>query len=87
MEMLYNYLNGNEFIQTIQRILEVYSNMENDLNSEKRAMQRIWKTREKQIEVVALNISSMFGSIKGIAGNDLASSSVLELPTSPSTEE
>ncbi len=86
MEMLYNYLNGNEFIQTIQRILEVYTNMENDLNIEKRAMTRIWKTREKQIEVVALNISSMFGSIKGISGNDLASASFLELPESPTEE-
>jgi hypothetical protein len=83
MEMLYSYLNGNEFIQTIQRILEVYTNMENDLNTEKRAMTKLWKTREKQIEVVALNISSMFGSIKGISGNDLASSSVLQLPESP----
>jgi hypothetical protein len=83
MEMLYSYLNGNEFIQTITRILEVYTNMESDLNTEKRAMTKIWKTREKQIEVVALNISSMFGSIKGIAGNDLASSSILELPDSP----
>ena len=86
MEMLYKYLNGNEFIQTIQRILEVYTNMENDLNVEKRAMTRIWKTREKQIEVVALNISSMFGSIKGISGNDLASASFLELPESPTEE-
>jgi hypothetical protein len=50
------------------------------------AMTRIWKTREKQIEVVALNISSMFGSIKGISGNDLASASFLELPQSPSEE-
>jgi len=86
MEMLYSYLNGNEFIQTITRILEVYTNMESDLNTEKRAMTKIWKTREKQIEVVALNISSMFGSIKGIAGNDLASSSILELPDSPKSE-
>lgn len=86
MEMLYSYLNGNEFIQTITRILEVYTNMENDLNTEKRAMTKIWKTREKQIEVVALNISSMFGSIKGIAGNDLASSSILELPESPESK-
>jgi len=86
MEMLYSYLNGNEFIQTITRILEVYTNMESDLNTEKRAMTKIWKTREKQIEVVALNISSMFGSIKGIAGNDLASSSILKLPDSPSEE-
>ncbi len=43
-------------------------------------MHKIWSQREKQIWVVQENISSLFGSIKGIAGNSLASSDVLELP-------
>jgi len=43
--------------------------MKNDLESEKRSMQRIWKQREKQIEKVMTNTIDMYGSIKGIAGN------------------
>jgi len=80
MELLYTYLTGNEFIQNIKRIVENYDSMIHQLNSEKKAMTKIWSQREKQIWVVQENISSLFGSIKGIAGNSLASSDVLELP-------
>lgn len=80
MELLYTYLTGNEFIQNIRRIVENYDSMIHQLNSEKKAMHKIWSQREKQIWVVQENISSLFGSIKGIAGNSLASSEVLELP-------
>jgi hypothetical protein len=43
-------------------------------------MYKIWASREKQIWVVQENISSLFGSIKGIAGKELETSNVLELP-------
>jgi hypothetical protein len=80
MELLYNYLTSNEFVQNIQRIVENYDGMIEQLNSEKKAMYKIWASREKQIWVVQENISSLFGSIKGIAGKELETSNVLELP-------
>ncbi|NJM94280.1 MAG: DUF2130 domain-containing protein [Cytophagales bacterium] len=80
MELLYNYLTSNEFVQNIKRIVENYDGMMRQLNDEKKAMTRIWAQREKQIWVVQENISLLFGSIKGIAGNSLASADVLELP-------
>jgi len=49
------------------------------LNKEKRAMNRIWAEREKQIWIVQESIASLFGSIKGIAGKELKSAGVLEL--------
>ena len=79
MELLYSYLTSNEFVQNIQRIVENYDGMQSQLNSEKKAMHKIWASREKQMWVVQENISSLFGSIKGIAGNALSTSSVLEL--------
>jgi len=82
MELLYHYLTSNEFVQNIKRIVENYDAMIGQLNSEKKAMHKIWAIREKQIWVVQENISSLFGSIKGIAGNSLESSNVLELPDS-----
>ncbi len=82
MELLYNYLTSNEFVQNIKRIVENYDGMIQQLNSEKKAMHKIWATREKQIWVVQENISALFGSIKGIAGKELETSSVLELPDS-----
>lgn len=80
MELLYNYLTSNEFVQNINRIVENYDAMINQLNSEKKAMMKIWSTREKQIWVVQENMASLFGSIKGIAGNALETTKALELP-------
>ena len=82
MELLYNYLTSNEFVQNIKRIVENYDAMIQQLNSEKKATMKMWSMREKQIWVVQENISSLFGSIKGIAGKELETSSVLELPDS-----
>ncbi|MCB0501828.1 MAG: DUF2130 domain-containing protein [Bacteroidetes bacterium] len=80
MELLYTYLTGSEFKQNIQRIVENYDSMLNQLNAEKKAMNKIWSQREKQIWVVQENISALFGSIKGIAGNAIEAVDVLELP-------
>jgi len=79
MEMLYNDLTSNEFVQNIKRIVENYDGMVEQLNSEKKAMTKIWAMSEKQIWVVQENILALFGSIKGIAGKELETSSVLEL--------
>ncbi len=80
MEMLYSYLTSNEFVQNIKRIVENYDSMITGLNKEKKAMYKIWAEREKQIWVVQENIASLFGSIKGIAGKELETSDVLQLP-------
>lgn len=82
MELLYHYLTSNEFVQNIKRIVENYDDMIGQLNTEKKAMNKIWAIREKQIWVVQENVSALFGSIKGIAGNSLDTSDILELPSS-----
>lgn len=81
MELLYNYLTSVEFVNTIKRIVENYDSMIMQLNSEKKAMHKIWAAREKQIWVVQENVSALFGSIKGIAGAALQTSDLLELPS------
>ena len=63
----------------VEAIVEGFSSMKNALESEKRAMQRIWKEREKQIEKVITNTIDMYGSIKGIAGSAVQSVKALEL--------
>ena len=61
--------------------------MKQDLESEKRSLQRIWKQREKQIDKVITNTVEMYGSIKGIAGNAIQSVSALELDSSTFDDE
>jgi hypothetical protein len=80
MHMLYDFLTSNTFRMQVEAIVEGFTTMKNDLESEKRSMQRIWKQREKQIEKVVNNTIDMYGSIKGIAGNSVQSVKALELP-------
>jgi hypothetical protein len=79
MSMLYDFLTSNEFRLQIEGIVEGFTQMQSDLDSEKRAMQRIWKQREKQIEKVIHNTLGMYGSIRGIAGNAVQTVRALEL--------
>ena len=79
MGMLYDYLTGNEFQMQIEAIVEGFTQLKSDLESEKRSMQSIWKKREKQIERVLLNTNFMYSSVKGIAGNAVQSVPLLEL--------
>lgn len=53
--------------------------MKNELEREKRSMQRIWKEREKQIDKVVTNTIDMYGSIRGIAGSAIQPVKALEL--------
>jgi len=79
MSMLYDFLTSNEFRLQIEGIVEGFTQMQGDLDAEKRAMQRIWKQREKQIEKVVHNTLGMYGSIRGIAGNAVQTVKALEL--------
>ena len=80
MHMLYDFLTSNTFRMQIEAIVEGFTQMKTDLETEKRSFQRIWKQREKQIDKVTLNTIEMHASIKGIAGNAIQAVKALELP-------
>jgi len=71
MQMLYDYLTGNEFKMQIEAIAEGFANLQDGYIKEKRAMERIWKEREKQLERILINTNHFIGSIQGIAGSSL----------------
>lgn len=79
MGMLYDFLTGNEFRMQVEAIVEGFTQMQAELESEKRSMQGIWKKREKQIQKVLLNTNHMYHSIRGIAGSAVQSVPLLEL--------
>ncbi|WP_304237620.1 DUF2130 domain-containing protein [Jiulongibacter sediminis] len=80
MSLLYSFLTSSQFKQQMEAIVEGFSNLKSELDREKRAMQRIWKERETQIDKVIGNTIDMYGSIKGIAGNAISPIQYLELP-------
>ncbi len=55
MEALYQYLAGVEFKQKIEGIVEAFTSMQDQLNRERRALEKHWKQREKEIERVIKN--------------------------------
>ena len=80
MHMLYDYLTSNEFKLQIEGIVEGFTLMKMDLESEKRSITGHWKKREKQIEKVLLNTNFMYNSIRGIAGTAIQPIKALEMP-------
>jgi hypothetical protein len=79
MEVLYGYLSGPEFGQRVEAIANAFVSLKNDLDQEKRAMNKIWAKREKQIDRVINNISGMYGDMQGIIGASLPQIKSLEL--------
>lgn len=80
-ERLYEYLAGDLFVQQIQSILQGFNDIRSSYESEKRALQRIWKTRDKQIEKILETADSFIGTVVGISGgNTTALSKLLLLP-------
>lgn len=76
MHMLYDFLTGTEFSEQWKAIREGYMSMRLSIHKERDAMERMWKMREKQLDKVLLNASSIKGSIEGIAGADTISLSL-----------
>ncbi|MDP2913461.1 MAG: DUF2130 domain-containing protein, partial [Candidatus Omnitrophota bacterium] len=80
-ELVYNYLTGIEFKSRVEAIIEAFKSIKDDLDTEKRSMERVWSKREKQIQHVLLNIAGMHGDLAGLAGASLPGIKMLELPS------
>lgn len=87
MEIMYKYLTGPEFRNRVEAIVESFVAMKADLDAEKRATQKIWAKREKQIENVITHVGGMHGDLQGIAGASLPNIKLLELTASEDGQE
>jgi hypothetical protein len=70
-DLLYTYLTGQEFRQSIEGVVEAFLDMKSDLDREKASLNRIWSKREKQMVRALTNLGTMYGSMQGIAGGSL----------------
>lgn len=86
MELLYEYLSGQEFRHRIEGIVEAFVTLREDLEAEKRATQRMWSKREKQLDRAVTHTSGMHGDLSGIIGASLPCIEKLELPRLLSAE-
>lgn len=86
MELVYQYLTGPKFRHRVEAIVEKFTDMQADLNREKKSMTRLWAKREAQIQGVLESTVGMYGDLQGIAGRALQEIEGLEVPLLESGE-
>lgn len=70
-KVLYAYFTGPDFKRRMQVIVEGYGVMKQQLDTEKRLMQKQWAARDKQLEALVSSATELQGSILGISGNTM----------------
>lgn len=80
MELVYDYLTGPRFRHRVEAIIEKFTDMQADLDRERKAMLRLWAKREAQIKGVIEATVGMYGDVQGIAGKALDEIDALTLP-------
>ncbi len=78
-DILYRYLTSTQFRQRVEAIAEGIIRMKEDIDSERRSMERQWAKRSKEIEKAMSNFSGMFGDLQGIIGTGLPTLKFLSL--------
>ncbi|QDL35947.1 DUF2130 domain-containing protein [Rhodoferax sediminis] len=71
VEQLYAYLSSPTFSQRIRTVLDTFSGMQTDLDSERRALTKIWAKRQTQIDRVTKSMVTVVGELQGIAQESL----------------
>lgn len=66
IESLYRYITSSEFAQKIESMMETYLQMQQELEIEKNAIQKIWAKRETRIEKLKNNTIQIHGSLSGL---------------------
>jgi hypothetical protein len=85
LELLYRYLSGVEFRQRVEAVVEAFTSMRADLDQERRAAERQWARRAKQIDAVTFNVSGMYGDLQALVPV-LPPIPLLELPAAEEIE-
>lgn len=79
MEMVYNYLAGPEFRNRVGGLAEAFMSLQGDLDAEKRAFQKQWNKREKQLQRAMISTTGLWGDLQGIIGSSLQEIEGMEL--------
>jgi len=52
----------------VRAVVDAFNRMQSELEAEKRAIIKIWNSRDKQIRTVIENVTRFYGSIEGLVG-------------------
>lgn len=81
MEVLYQYLTGTEFRHRVEAIAEAFTNLQTDIEREKRWFNTKWARQEKEIRKIVDSTHGMYGDLQAVTGRALRKIKNLELPT------
>lgn len=81
MKVLYQYLTGTEFKHRVEGIVEAFSNLQEEMEREKRFFNIKWARQEKEIRKVIDHTHGMYGDLQGVIGKSLPEIETLELPS------
>ncbi|MCY3906337.1 MAG: DUF2130 domain-containing protein [Anaerolineaceae bacterium] len=88
MEAVYAYLVGEQFRDRVERIVSTWEALRNQVDAEERAMQRQWKERRKQLNIMIDVTTDMYTDISAIIGAEqLPEVGGLSISALPSGEE
>jgi hypothetical protein len=79
MELVYRYLTSPRFRHRVEAIVEKVSDMQEDLDRERKVTTRLWAKREAQIQGVIEATVGMYGDLQGIAGKAIQQIDGLEV--------
>ncbi len=83
MDAIYQYLTSLRFSGRIQRMVETWKALEDQVISEERAMKRQWKERRKQLAMMQDSTMEMFTDFSAILGHEIPQVPGLELEALP----
>ena len=66
-EVLYDYIFSPRFTQKLRSAVEAFQAMRTGLDAERTAMQKIWKKREAQLDIVIQNVMAMTGELEAFS--------------------
>ena len=78
-DLLYNYITGHEFQQQVQRIVETYRLMKDQIVRERVSFEKSWKQREAQADKIITSTANIIGSMQGKVGASMPTIKGLEL--------
>lgn len=80
-EEVWDYINGPEFRGRMQAIVELFVTMKEDLDSERRSIEKTWAKREKLLMRAIGSSAGMYGDFQGLVGSSLPEIKALSMET------
>jgi hypothetical protein len=71
VELLYEYLNSPQFAQKLRVVADSFQKMNDDINRERAAMERLWSKREAEVKRVLMSMAGIVGDLQGYSQTPL----------------